>query len=130
VARIVTVALCANTRFAPISLRERAVGACCRPGLDLHYRSTNGAVQLISKESAMRARVAKWGNSLAIRLPQAAVKSLQVHEGEQVELSIKGDRLEIRAARPRYRLADLLAGITPDHQPEILDVPPVGSEAL
>jgi antitoxin MazE len=78
----------------------------------------------------MRARVSKWGNSLAIRLPQAAVKSLHVHEGEQVELSIKDDRLEIRAARPRYRLADLIAEITPDNQPEVIDVPPVGEEAL
>jgi antitoxin MazE len=78
----------------------------------------------------MRVRVSKWGNSLAIRLPQAAVKSLHVHEGEQVELSIKGDRLEIQAARPRYRLADLIAEITPDNQPEVIDVPPVGEEAL
>lgn len=78
----------------------------------------------------MRARVSKWGNSLAVRLPQAAVKSLQVHEGEQVELSIKDDRLEIRAARPRYRLADLLREITPDNQPEAIDFPPVGEEAL
>jgi antitoxin component of MazEF toxin-antitoxin module len=78
----------------------------------------------------MRARVSKWGNSLAIRLPQAAAKSLHVHEGEQVELSIKDDRLEIRAARPRYRLADLLDEITPDNQPEVLDFPPVGAEAL
>jgi antitoxin MazE len=78
----------------------------------------------------MRARVSKWGNSLAIRLPQAAVKSLHVHEGEQVELSIKGDRLEIQAARPRYRLADLIAEITPLNQPEVIDVPPVGEEAL
>jgi antitoxin component of MazEF toxin-antitoxin module len=70
------------------------------------------------------------GNSLAIRLPQAAVKSLRVHEGEQVELLIKGDRLEIRAARPRYRLADLLSEITPDNQPEAMDFPPVGEEAL
>ena len=78
----------------------------------------------------MRARVSKWGNSLAIRLPQAAVKSLHVHEGEQVELSIKDDRLEIRAARPRYRLADLIREITPDNQPEPMDFPPVGEEAL
>jgi antitoxin component of MazEF toxin-antitoxin module len=78
----------------------------------------------------MHARVSKWGNSLAIRLPRAAVKSLRVHEGEQVELSIKGDRLEIRAARPRYRLADLLGEITPDNQPEAMDFPPVGEEAL
>ena len=51
-------------------------------------------------------------------------------KGEQVELSIKGDRLEIRAARPRYRLADLIGEITPDNQPEALDFPPVGDEAL
>lgn len=78
----------------------------------------------------MRARLSKWGNSLAIRLPQAAVKSLRVHEGEQVELTIKDDRLEIRAARPRYRLDDLIRQITPDNQPEPMDFPPVGEEAL
>ena len=78
----------------------------------------------------MQARVSKWGNSLAIRLPQAAVKSLRVQEGQQVELSIRGDRLEIRAARPRYRLADLIREITPENQPESMDFPPVGEEAL
>jgi antitoxin MazE len=65
----------------------------------------------------MRARVSKWGNSLAIRLPHAAVKSLRLHEGEQVELSIKDDRLEVRAAQPRYRLGDLIDEITPENQP-------------
>ena len=60
----------------------------------------------------MRANVSKWGNSLALRLPQAAVKSLHVQEGEQIELAIKGDRVELRSARPRYRLEELVA---PDH---------------
>ena len=78
----------------------------------------------------MQARVSKWGNSLAIRLPQAAIKSLRVHEGEQVELTIKDDRLEIRAARPRYRLDDLIREITPENQPEATDFPPVGEETL
>jgi antitoxin MazE len=78
----------------------------------------------------MQARVSKWGNSLAIRLPQAAIKSLRVHEGEQVELTIKDDRLEIRAARPRYRLDDLIREITPENQPDAMDFPPVGEETL
>ena len=78
----------------------------------------------------MRAKVSKWGNSLAIRLPQAAVKSLHVHEGEQIELAIKGDRVELRSARPRYRLEDLIGQITPDNQPEPIDVSPVGEELL
>ena len=78
----------------------------------------------------MRARVSKWGNSLALRLPKAAVRSLHVQEGEQVELTIKGDRIELRSARPRYRLEELLAQITPGNQPEALDVTPVGEELL
>jgi hypothetical protein len=51
----------------------------------------------------MRTRVSKWGNGLAIRLPQAAVRSLRVQQGEQVELTIEGDRIEIRPGRPRCR---------------------------
>ena len=76
----------------------------------------------------MRAKVSKWGNSLAIRLPQAAVKSLHVREGEQIELAIKGDCGELRSARPRYRLEQLIDEITPDNHP--IDVPPVGEELL
>ncbi len=78
----------------------------------------------------MRAQVSRWGNSLAIRLPRAAAQSLGVHAGEPVELLIKGDRVEIRAARPRYRLAELIDQITADNQPELFDVPPVGKELL
>lgn len=78
----------------------------------------------------MRARVSKWGNSLAIRLPKAAVESLRVREGEAVEVSIEGDALIIRASGPRYRLEDLVAGITPDNRPETIEFPPVGEELL
>jgi antitoxin MazE len=78
----------------------------------------------------MRTRVSKWGNGLAIRLPQAAVRSLRVQQGEQVELTIEGDRIEIRPARPRCRLEDLVRQITPDNQPEPIDVSPAGKELL
>ena len=50
----------------------------------------------------MQARVSRWGNSLAIRLPKAAVASLQVREGEPVDLVIERDTLVIWAKRPRY----------------------------
>jgi len=41
-------------------------------------------------ESPMR--VAKWGNSLAIRLPQAVVESLGLKEGDSVEVQVLGSR--------------------------------------
>jgi len=31
-------------------------------------------------------RVSKWGNSLAVRLPAAVVESLELKEGDEVEL--------------------------------------------
>jgi antitoxin MazE len=61
----------------------------------------------------MKARVSKWGNSLAIRLPKAAVASLQVHEGARVDLVIEGETL--------------VAAMRPENQPEILDVEPFPS---
>ena len=78
----------------------------------------------------MRAVVSKWGNSLAIRLPKVAVEKFRLQEGAPVELNIEGDRIEIRAPRPHYRLEDLLAQITPGNQPEAIDVAPAGQEAL
>jgi len=81
----------------------------------------------------LKARVSKWGNSLAVRLPKAAVASLQVREGEPVDLIIEGDSLVIRAARPHYTLEELVAAMRPEDQPEVLDdvrAPPLGDELL
>jgi len=33
-------------------------------------------------------RVAKWGNSLAVRLPQAVVEILKLKEGDSVEIQV------------------------------------------
>ncbi len=37
-------------------------------------------------------RVAKWGNSLAIRLPAAVVEALELKEGDEVEVQVAGRR--------------------------------------
>jgi antitoxin MazE len=37
-------------------------------------------------------QVAKWGNSLAIRLPAAVVKALTLKEGDDIEVLIAGER--------------------------------------
>jgi antitoxin MazE len=45
-------------------------------------------------------RVAKWGNSLAIRLPSSVVEALGLAEGDQIEIRIAGRR-EFEVARDR-----------------------------
>jgi antitoxin MazE len=37
-------------------------------------------------------RVARWGNSLAVRLPAAVVEALDLEEGDEIEIRIVGDR--------------------------------------
>jgi antitoxin MazE len=81
----------------------------------------------------MKARISKWGNSLAIRLPKAAVENLRVREGEPIDLAIEGDTLTIRAKRPHYTLEELVAAMRPEDEPEVLDdidAPPAGDELL
>jgi hypothetical protein len=38
--------------------------------------------------------VSKWGNSLAVRLPQSLVEVLGLKEGELIEVHVVGDRME------------------------------------
>jgi antitoxin component of MazEF toxin-antitoxin module len=72
----------------------------------------------------MKVKIAKWGNSLAIRLPKPVAEELALKPGGEVDLSREGNRLVIeKVARkiPRYRLEDLLAEIKPGDKPPPLE---------
>lgn len=44
-------------------------------------------------------QVAKWGNSLAVRLPAAVVEALGLREGDDIEIEVEGARaLSVRKA--------------------------------
>ncbi len=44
-------------------------------------------------------QVAKWGNSLAVRLPAAVVEALDLKEGDSIEIDVAGSRrFEIKKA--------------------------------
>jgi antitoxin MazE len=45
-------------------------------------------------------QVAKWGNSLAIRLPAAVVRALDLREGDDIEIHITGPRQFSVARKP------------------------------
>ena len=45
-------------------------------------------------------QVAKWGNSLAIRLPAAVVEALQLKEGDDIELHVADARAWGVARKP------------------------------
>lgn len=47
-------------------------------------------------------QVAKWGNSLAVRLPATVVEALDLKEGDQIEIRIAGER-EFEVTRDRSK---------------------------
>jgi len=45
-------------------------------------------------------QVAKWGNSLAVRLPAAVVEALDLKEGDDIEVEVLGERQFAVARKP------------------------------
>ncbi|OCK59671.1 AbrB/MazE/SpoVT family DNA-binding domain-containing protein [Bradyrhizobium sp. LMTR 3] len=46
-------------------------------------------------------QVAKWGNSLAVRLPAAVVEALGLKEGDEIEIHVTAEREFGVARKPR-----------------------------
>jgi antitoxin MazE len=69
----------------------------------------------------MNVRVARWGNSLGVRIPRHIAEHAGLRAGAQVEVEAEGDRIVIRYARPRYRLGELLQGMTPEAMHEAFE---------
>lgn len=65
----------------------------------------------------MRQQFVRWGNSLALRIPNAYAKDLNVSDGTEVDLSIENGRLIADPVphTPVYDLDELLAGITDEN---------------
>jgi antitoxin MazE len=62
---------------------------------------------------ATMTQIAKWGNSLGLRLPKSVALEAQVDEGDTVDVSVRNGAIVIRPSRPRYSLEQLVAKITP-----------------
>ena len=60
----------------------------------------------------MRARVQRWGNSLALRIPSALAQETELQEGAEVDLAVRRGKLVVERSRRRFDLAEMLAGIT------------------
>jgi len=63
----------------------------------------------------MTATIQKWGNSLALRIPQAVAKQIQVQEGDAVILKVGSGGLTVKPAPKSLDLDALLAQVTPEN---------------
>ena len=85
----------------------------------------------------MQMVIKKWGNSLATRIPQAVVKSIDLHLDQEVDIEAVDGRIIITPIKKRkeYKLKDLLDQCKPEainlteEDQEWLNAVPVGKEA-
>lgn len=77
----------------------------------------------------MAAQVAKWGNSLGIRIPAPIANQVHLEEGTDITFDVVDNSLVIRPKRHKYTLDELLKGVTPDNIHSEIDMGmPVGNE--
>ncbi len=79
----------------------------------------------------MRARVQKWGNSLAVRIPKAFAAEAQLKPDSAVDISLVNGKLVLEPiAAEKDELERLLAAVTEDNLHREIDTgPAVGNEA-
>jgi antitoxin MazE len=77
----------------------------------------------------MVTRVQKWGNSLALRIPQSFAVQAKVAVGTAVDIAVEKGQLVVRPVRQRYRLRDLLKAVDAGNlHAEVRTGRPVGRE--
>jgi antitoxin MazE len=78
----------------------------------------------------MTAVVARWGNSLGIRIPKMIAEQTQITEGTSISFRVEGNSIVITPQKRRkYTLDELLEGMTPDNfHPELETGNAVGNE--
>jgi antitoxin MazE len=78
----------------------------------------------------MQTRIQRWGNSLGLRIPRAFAEEAGVVAGSTVDLSLRNGDLVVKPARRRrYRLSELLDGVTARNRHTAVDTgSPVGRE--
>ena len=83
-------------------------------------------------ENAMIAKIRKWGNSLALRIPKSMAGDVHMTDGSAVDLLVKDEALVVRPVRAKvYRLDALLGQVKSGNiHKEIGLGDPVGRELI
>lgn len=78
----------------------------------------------------MKARIQKWGNSLALRIPKSFATHSNIEQGSVVDLSLDNGRMIVEPTKEQeYSLEDLLARVTKKNlHSEVGFGTPVGKE--
>jgi antitoxin MazE len=64
----------------------------------------------------MKLQIQRWGNSLALRIPEPMASEAALSQGASVEMTLEAGRLIIELLhQPQYCLEQLLTGVTDEN---------------
>jgi len=67
-------------------------------------------------------QLARWGNSLAVRIPLRVVESARLRKGDELTLAVaKNGAIVIKPAQRKYQLDELISKITAHNRHEETD---------
>jgi antitoxin MazE len=79
----------------------------------------------------IQVQIAKWGNSLGLRVPRDVAARVGLTEGTRVDIEASDDgRIIVTRSRRRFTLDKLLKGMTPEREHSLEDDGPRGEEIL
>jgi antitoxin MazE len=80
---------------------------------------------------AIQVQVAKWGNSLGLRVPKDVAARAGLKEGARVDIEALPDgKIIVTRSRRRFTLEELLADMTPEREHGLHDDGPLGEEII
>ena len=60
----------------------------------------------------MTKKIKKWGNSLALRIPNEYINTFNWKEGSKVDIKRSGNTMIITTSQPKYDLEEMIKDMT------------------
>src|SRR5580658_2628278 len=75
------------------------------------------SIYFVYTRGSMKTQLARWGNSLAVRIPKPVAMAAKLKTGDDLELDVEGPgRVRIRKPKRKPTLEELVSRITPENR--------------
>lgn len=78
----------------------------------------------------MTAFVKKWGNSLAIRIPNSIAERFSIEQGTELEMRVEDNEIKLVPKKKKPTLEELLSKVTPENRHDEIDFRVEGNERI
>ncbi|HEX4080710.1 MAG TPA: AbrB/MazE/SpoVT family DNA-binding domain-containing protein [Rhizomicrobium sp.] len=79
----------------------------------------------------VQVQIAKWGNSLGLRVPRDVAARIGLRVGTRVDIDTSEDRrIIVTRSQRRFTLDELIAQMTPEREHRLDDDGPAGREII